>query len=121
MSAPFRELFVELGKAAMDALHAMAEPRVQTSSRHNDPWLETRLDRFAINLVMRRLGWLEVETHHRRDLQTEILAVLACGHRALYLVDDLVMRSAQNPVYALMDAVEKQPRRCFCVPRQDGA
>lgn len=119
----FRQMFVELGQAAMDALRVMANPVPVSAHRLIRPaavrvgsvsWLK----RSEVTL-MRRFGWSHVEVCAvEYDRTTRIYAGLECGHVTRYSVTDMeMMRVAPACFQAVLDVIDRTPRGCFCVQR----
>lgn len=121
-SAPFRDLFVELPRAVFDALQAWGEAvivKAQQPAPAPRPRTPTALDRTT--LLAWRYGWREAESWRNPwDCTTEIVALLQCGHRQRYTIEDRAFLAEPGPAWQLhvIDrVVDNTPRDCYCVLR----
>jgi hypothetical protein len=125
MSSPFRELFVEVPQALLEAAVIEAQQRQAAASmtymlkRAYSPAPGTVLD--YLHVIMRRYGWVTAEAVKCQGARTtEIDATLECGHRMVYVINDESLWRADsrwNEIEVLDAAVDRTPRCCFCVQR----
>lgn len=128
--APFRDLFVELPRAVFESLQAIgggaiARAREQTHAAVAPP-PRRRASLFEerhIRLVLARYGWRSAGLIRRETVsELQISALLDCGHRQSYRVDEIAILRACNPVdeLELLDrVVDRTERICQCVRRAE--
>lgn len=125
MSAPFRELFVELPAALFDALKGIGEAAVQKAQQsvtEHRPHLPTMRDAMASSAAVARalcdrFGWRHYElSRSPMHCETDLFVRRLCGHRDQFALDDRLFHLGPDEV---IDALEdlNTKRRCFCVPR----
>lgn len=138
MSAPFRELFAELPRALFESLqaidwdaaaaahrgHGVRRPDALAHSFKSDYRPTPRLvSQDYVRHVFARYGWTDAEVRRCPAItQTELIAWLACGHRVVYRIDEIELHrtaNAQGELALLDRLVDREPRRCCCVPRPD--
>lgn len=129
MSAPFRDLFIELPRAVIETLQGIGEEAVRKEHhRQYAPQIEAPTMRAALRspTVLRclceRYGWESMEVSRSAECQTTRLwPWWPCGHRQLFeLPDALLMAMGRAGIEGLLDDLDRQSeagRRCYCVQR----
>lgn len=125
MSAPFRELFVELPVAVFDALHAFGEALLAREQAQHPVTVQRQRSSFDwLNRMERVLavhyGWFEVIRTERSQLDhyTTLVVRLGCMHAQRYRLDELSMLRAGTPasqVDLVCSIIENTERSCYCV------
>lgn len=145
MSAPFRDLFVELPQALLEVLQGIGEAAVYrcTEKRIDDaiarsvePRRVPRLLSFLRNPGPRRMlaemfGWLDLNEplHAAMEPAVELRVIRACGHqtwaiiseRTLESLDDLKPHAALDELVRLLLRHHERGRRCTCILQQKAA
>jgi hypothetical protein len=135
VSAPFRELFVELPTAVFETLRAIGEGAVE-KARTGDyaymfkthyvprPAPARRASLFEsrhTRLIAHRYGWIDAELRKMIDRDSlQLGVILNCGHLQRYEVNELsILRcsSAADEVALLDSVVDGTLRGCSCVQR----
>lgn len=117
MSGPFRELFVELLQALLEAAIRQAQAKKS---------YEPKLSRLSMSdvqsvasVLCRRYEWKNVETfRYAARRETGFGGRMRCGHNFLYRMDDADLLEAPTMLDALDETVKEQPRFCYCTPRE---
>lgn len=127
MSGPFRELFVEVPQALLEAAVAEAKqrqnslaylfkqayaPRPSLLQRVSSPWFMRQLSQ--------HYGWTAAEC--RRDPTEQRLVIdidLGCQHGARMAIceRDIESRGRASDLVDLFDRLADEVRRCYCVER----
>lgn len=129
MSAPFRELFVELPPAVFEALRdikegvaAAPEPsHALSEAPRRPPWWESRTLLMAMS---ERYGWRGANACHRpHDGALDLEALLMCGHTSVVRIDGHTVLLAQRRPDELIDALDRivadVEQRCSCVRKAE--
>ena len=118
MSGPFRELFVEIPIALMEAAVAEAQQRIPAP-----PAMRRRSLRLDTPSMMRvfeqRYGWTNLQVwRSEMDAQWLIRAWTGCQHSVLYRVSEQAVVACETSPSLLLDlidgAVDAESRRCSC-------
>jgi hypothetical protein len=134
VSAPFRDLFVELPRAVFEVLQGIGERAASDglAQMHRDLYparREPRLLTFLRNAEMRRLlaeryGWREIGEPALAvaDDGVDLVIRRACGHRSRVrldgrIFDELRPRAAIDELDRHLFRFHERGRRCYCVPR----
>lgn len=125
MSSPFRELFVEVPQAileaiANEALAKQAESMLRPRPRHpiSEPIARLISQRY-VHLVMNRYGWTTADVMRMEfDRIMRLVVTQRCGHRTSYEIDERMVLACCAPMdeVDMLDRVfDTQPRGCYCV------
>ena len=128
MSAPFRDLFVELPLALFETLQGIGEQAVR-NAHPQEPYCKPSASSAFIDAVnnaflgdrlCERFGWKSVEVWRSavtRD--TEFGVSLHCGHRCSFPIPDRLIEATPTIQIAdlIADAWDSGGRACYCVPR----
>lgn len=128
MSAPFRELVVELPRALFEVLQGIAEAAVRPATMAT-PRRDSELLAFLRGATPRRLfaeryGWLAIEEpiFAADDDAVDLVVRRGCGHRSRVRLDgrlftELRPRAALDELDLQLFRHDEHERRCYCVPR----
>lgn len=132
MSAPFRDLFVELPRAVFETLQAIGEQAVRGAGGVADmnssaflfksayapprqnPWLTD----FAARALAQRYGFRELELRRAAHANEVIgYAIRSCGHRASFRVSEIALAiGVRAEVIDVFDAAaDAAERECCCM------
>jgi hypothetical protein len=127
VSAPFRDLFVELPSAVIDVLRAIGEQALTAAQRlevaeFRKSSANARLSSaWFLKMLAVYFGWRYVDAErHAHDLTTDLVAVLECGHRVRYKINEELLLRVRSPgdEFDLLEyIVATTPRSCVCMHR----
>lgn len=123
MTAPFRDLFVELPATVFESLQQFGEAllaREQAAQPARAVKPPSVVEAY-VRWTMQRYGWRRVETRRiEHGATTHVIAQLNCGHGQRYEVDEIRLarcRGISEEIDLLDRIVAETPRRCYCVQR----
>lgn len=113
---PWRELFVELPMAILEAavLQRQPQPQDQPAALPVTPVRPTMDD--CVRLLTTRYGFRKIKTwRSERGALMVISAEYKCGHRTRYEISDQAFCAAHDLVAAVDLSVDTTSYGCFCV------
>ncbi len=128
MSAPFRDLFVELPRAIFEALQGIGEQAVRNArppTPHHRPsaafsLMEATNGKWLADWLCERFGWKRIEMwRSARDRDLMLMVRLECGHNTEFPISESSLELAHptNIVDLIADCWEQAGRGCRCVVR----
>lgn len=123
MSGPFRELFVELPQALLEAAIKQAQLKAEPAPRQES--LTTQLgrlidERWLGDYLCGRYAWRKVATWREpMDAMLRFRVVMQCGHKVKFGLFESIIE-ATHPT-AILDEIDAEwerarfRRRCYCV------
>jgi hypothetical protein len=123
-NAPFRELFVELPRAVLDALKGIGEAAVKAAQPQSTIASSTykileayRHDPIA-DAVCVRYGWRNYEVSRSAMHRTTEFGVRwPCKHSARIDIPDWIIEDGSGGILDALDRAESLGRPCFCMQR----
>lgn len=126
----FREMFVELPRAVLEALQGIGEQAVRKAQAYKAPEqtrsrTPTLADLFThvAGILRERYGWRRAVCVRLADrCSYEITALLSCGHlHRIEIEEELFLHArggadAADALFDRLDRVRRQ-RSCTCIPR----